>query len=370
MDNDVTGFLSPGEGLNGWYLWGMEFVRAVQGPENAVLTTLVKGLTLLGSELFYIPAVLFIYWCVDERKGQRLALLLLLSAWLNTALKDLLKQPRPYFLDPSVGRARASGYGLPSGHAQQSLVFWAAALSGKGRSGWIIAGAATLVLGFTRLYLGLHFPTDLAGGWLLALGVLALYGLLGEPLPALPGACCTCGFFACSCKKSRLMGSFGSLHGIKMHNSAFLYNFALKRNRLLAAGGVRMRLIALAGAAFLMNALYPADRGLGALFLGFGAGYTLMRRSFPFSAAAAGAAPVPPWLHRPLRLVLGAAGGFLLYRAFGAFRELFAGAASFLGAYELGRFIHYGILGLWASAGAPWVFLRLRLAVPADPPRA
>jgi hypothetical protein len=34
-----------------------------------------------------IPAILFMYWCVDERKGQRLALLLLLSAGLNTALK-------------------------------------------------------------------------------------------------------------------------------------------------------------------------------------------------------------------------------------------------------------------------------------------
>jgi membrane-associated phospholipid phosphatase len=295
----------------------MEVLRAVQGPENAALTALVKALTLLGSELFYIPAILLIYWCVDERKGQRLALLLLLSAWLNTALKDLLQQPRPYFLDPSVGRARAAGYGLPSGHAQQSLVFWAAALPpgprGKSRA-WIIAGAVSLVLGFTRLYLGVHFPTDLAGGWILALALLALYGLLGEPLAA-----------------------------------------------FLAAGGTRVRLIALAGAAFVMNALYPNDRSLGALFLGFGGGYSLMIRSFPFSAAALGAAPVPPWLHRPLRLALGAAGGFLIYRGFGAFRELFAGAASFLGAYELGRFLHYGLMGLWSSAGAPWLFLRLRL---------
>jgi membrane-associated phospholipid phosphatase len=305
----------------------MELVRAVQGPENAVLTALVKGFSLLGSELFYIPAILFIYWCVDERKGQRLALLLLFSAWLNTALKDLLKQPRPYFLDPSVGRSRASGYGLPSGHAQQSLVFWAAALSGgpgckRGKMpGRIIAGAVTLVMGFTRLYLGVHFPTDLAGGWLLALGLLALYGFLGEPLAA-----------------------------------------------LLDAGGVRMRMIVLAGAAFVMNALYPGDRSLGALFLGFGAGYTLMRRSFSFSAAAPGAAAVPPWLNRSLRFVLGAAGGFLIYRGFGAFRELFAGAVSYLGAYELGRFIHYGLLGLWASAGAPRVFLALRLAGPSGGP--
>ncbi|MDR3161456.1 MAG: phosphatase PAP2 family protein [Spirochaetaceae bacterium] len=322
MDESITGLLSPGEGasLRGWYLWGMAFVRAVQGPENPGLTALVKALTLLGSELFYIPAVLFIYWCVDERKGQRLVLLLLLSTWLNTALKDLLKQPRPYFLDPSVGRARASGYGLPSGHAQQSLVFWAAALAPR-KPAWIIAGAVSLVMAFTRLYLGVHFPTDLAAGWLLALGILALSALFWVPLGSLP--------------------SVGSL---------------------LNAGSTRMRMIALAGAAFVMNALYGADRSLGALFLGFGAGYTLMIRSFPFSAAAPGASPLPAWLHRLLRFALGAAGAFLIYRGFGVFRELFAAASSFLGAAELGRFLHYGLLGLWASAGAPWLFLRLRLA--------
>jgi membrane-associated phospholipid phosphatase len=322
MDESIIGALSPGElALNNWYRWGMELIRAIQGPgpENPALTALVKALTLLGSELFYVPAALFIYWCVDERKGQRLVLLLLLSTWLNTALKNLLKQPRPYFLDPSLGRAQAAGYGLPSGHAQQSLVFWAAALSGgpRRRTAWIIAAAVTLVIGFTRLYLGVHFPTDLAGGWLLALGLLAFSGLFGTPLA----------------------------------------------DKLLAAGGPRMRMIAVAGAAFVMNALSPGDPRLGALFLGFGAGYTLMIRSFPFSAVGPGDSPLPPWLHRPLRFVLGAAGALLIYRGFGAFRDLSAGAASFLGAYELGRFLHYGLLGLWASAGAPWLFLRLHLAI-------
>jgi hypothetical protein len=40
-------------------------------------------------------------------------------------------------------------------------------------------------------------------------------------------------FFAYSCKKISINGSFGSLHGIKMHICAFLFDFALKRNKLL-----------------------------------------------------------------------------------------------------------------------------------------
>jgi membrane-associated phospholipid phosphatase len=325
-----TGLLSAGEvwTWNGFYQWGLEFVGALQTIENPALTALIKGITALGSGLFYVPAILWVYWCINEKKGQRLVLLLLLSIWVNSALKVLLKQPRPYFLDPSVGISTASGYGLPSGHAQQSLVFWGAVLPGslgKGRA-WLITGAVTLVLGFTRLYLGLHFPTDLLGGWFLGLVILGAYYFLGPPL-----------------------------------------------ERLLAGGGMRMRMIGAVAAAFGMNALYPGDRRFGALFLGFSIGYNLMGAYFPFSASVDPPEKFPRiksgLILRGTRFFLGAVGGGLIYQGL---KALLGEDASLLGRlplfgagyYELGRFLRYGILGLWFSAGAPWLFLRLGLAVP------
>jgi membrane-associated phospholipid phosphatase len=329
-----TGLLGAGEirSWNGFYQWGLEFVRALQTIENPVLTALIKGITALGSGLFYVPVILWVYWCVNEKKGQWLALLLLLSVWINSALKVLLRQPRPYFLDPSVGISTASGYGLPSGHAQQALVFWAAALPGPlgKRPAWLIAGVAALVLGFTRLYLGLHFPTDILGGWFLGLVILGAYYFLGPPL-----------------------------------------------ERLLTGGGMRMRMIGAAAVSFGMNALYPGDRRFGALFLGFSAGYNLMGNYFPFSASAEIPAKFPPiksgLILRGLRFFLGAVGGGLIYQGL---KVLLGGDSSLLGKiplfgagyYELSRFLHYSILGLWVSAGAPWLFLRLGLAAP--PPAA
>jgi membrane-associated phospholipid phosphatase len=325
-----TGLLSAGEARvwGGVYQWGLELVRAIQTIENPILTALVKALTVLGSEGFYIPVILLVYWCINEKKGARLGLLLLLSAWANSVLKAALKQPRPYFLDPSVGLGAASGYGLPSGHAQQSLMFWVAALSGSlgKRLVWTIAGAVTLVIGFTRLYLGLHFPTDLLGGWALALAFLG-----GD----------------------RFLRPLGE--------------------RLFAAGGMRLRMIAAAGVTFGMNALYPGDRRLGALFLGFCAGYNLMGTYFPFSAAA----DVPGrWsgkrrglVLRGARFFLGAAGGALIYLAFKALlgEDSLRGGLLGAGYYESGRFLRYGLLGFWASAGAPWLFLRLGLAARREP---
>jgi membrane-associated phospholipid phosphatase len=327
---DGVGLLTAGE-IRAWpgvYQWGLEFVRTIQTIENPALTALVKSVTALGSELFYIPAILLVYWCINEKKGCCLALLMLFSAWTNGALKVLLQQPRPYFLDPSVGIGAAPGYGIPSGHAQLSLVFWTAALAGplgKGRA-WLVAGIVTLVMGFTRLYLGLHFPTDLLGGWFLALATLGACWFLLPPL-----------------------GSF------------------------LAAGGMRLPMIGAAAAAFAMNALYPGDRRFGALFLGLSAGYLLTRGYFPFSASA-DAPGNGPFLRiksglvlRAARFVLGMAGTGLLYHGLKVLLgEDFAllGRASLFGAryYELGRFIRYGILGLWVSAGVPWLFLRLGLA--------
>jgi membrane-associated phospholipid phosphatase len=309
------------------YRWGIDLIQAVQGIQSPGLTAFVKAFTALGTELLYIPALLLLFWCVDEKKGARLGFIILLSASVNGVFKELLKQPRPFALEPSVGLAFEPSYGIPSGHAQLSLCFalplaiWAWGSAPARRRGGRTAirlGAALFILGiaFTRLYLGVHFPTDILAGWILGAAILGLWFLLE------PGA-----------------------------------------TRLLAAGGLRPALIAAAFAAIGMNALYPQDRSLGGLFLGFAGGYALMRKHFPFNAGG-GALPV-----RLLRYALGLAGGAMIYLglklAFPGGDSAFS-ALSFWGAaspyHELGRFVRYGLLGLWASALAPRLFLALRLA--------
>jgi membrane-associated phospholipid phosphatase len=111
--------------LAGIHSWGIEVIKAIQKIESPGLTVVIKYITAMGSEYFYVPLLLVIFWCIDEKKGLRLGLLIVISAWINLLLKDLFWQPRPYNLDPSVGLAFESSGGLPSGHAQMSLVFWA-----------------------------------------------------------------------------------------------------------------------------------------------------------------------------------------------------------------------------------------------------
>jgi membrane-associated phospholipid phosphatase len=324
--------------LPGIYRWGIELIQAIQAIQSPPLTALVKVITAMGTEAFYISVILLLFWCVDEKKGLRLGLLVILSGFVSGFFKVLFKHPRPYNLEPSAGLASETTYGFPSAHAQISLCFWLPCASwfglylrskgkDKGMTVRIAAICIILVIGFTRLYLGVHFPTDLLGGWFLGALILGAYYKFSEPLA-----------------------------------------------ELLNRAGIRGRIIVIATVALGMNALLPSERSLGALFLGFGAGYNLMLKYCPFSARSGWDGSAQSVLKRLGRYILGLAGTALIYQTL---RLILPGEASLFSGlsywgmgspyYELGRFIRYGLIGLWAAIGAPWLFLHLSLAESREP---
>ncbi len=133
------------------------------------------AVTSLGSREFYMTLIPLVYWCVDRRVGLRLGLAFLVSIYLNFFLKDLLRLPRPAgpglrVLSPE----RDLGYGFPSGHAQGNATVWGY-LAAAYRRRWLTVLAALLVtlVSLSRLYLGVHYPADVAGGIALGLGVVA-----------------------------------------------------------------------------------------------------------------------------------------------------------------------------------------------------
>ena len=120
----------------------------------------------------------------------RVALLMALSSVLNQTLKALLQQPRPFHLDPTLKQSEAIGYGLPSGHAQASVVQWGSLAAWFRRQWvWSVAVALVFLVGLSRVYLGVHFPTDVLAGWAIGAALVAFFfrgwgrGRLGSPLP-------------------------------------------------------------------------------------------------------------------------------------------------------------------------------------------
>ncbi|MFF7440277.1 phosphatase PAP2 family protein [Streptomyces sp. NPDC008122] len=119
-------------------------------------------------------ATVLLWWRKERRPALWVAGTSLLAAGLQQALKSLVDRDRPQWTDP-IDSARYSAF--PSGHAMTAtvtcgLLLWVLALHWRDEwRGWgTVAGVAAvsvLGVGFTRVYLGVHWPSDVVEGWLL-----------------------------------------------------------------------------------------------------------------------------------------------------------------------------------------------------------
>ena len=150
--------------------------QAVHAWASPWLTFLMRRVTLLGSELVLVPVGALTVWWLMIGKRRHAAVMFTIAALGGEALNQLLKQvferPRPD--EAFFGYALPHSYSFPSGHALVSCCFYgalAAILTRRRRPGagpYLIWGAAALLvtlIGFSRVYLGVHYPSDVIAGY-------------------------------------------------------------------------------------------------------------------------------------------------------------------------------------------------------------
>lgn len=152
---------------------------------SPVIDVLMKNITNLASpRAFYImAAAAFIYFVFKRKMTSGLFLVAsLFAAWaIMNWSKLLFMRERP----AGEQLTNAAGYSFPSGHATLSLVFYGFfiyLLLDQSRSNWskIIAGGLILLIlfiGVSRVYLNVHFATDVLGGFALG-GILLTFFIL------------------------------------------------------------------------------------------------------------------------------------------------------------------------------------------------
>ena len=286
--------------------WGLSVIMWMQSMRSPVSDAVFALGSFLGEEEFFFLLFATLMWAIDLRVGFRIGMIFLASVWVNALAKAVIGHPRPYDLNPSVGRAQPElGYGLPSGHAQNAVVIWGGlAAWRRSQAAWIGAVLVVLLIGLSRIYRGVHFPTDVIGGWLIGIVLLAAGLALSRPV----GEWVT-------------RQPLGWQIGLALAGPAALAAVFPDRGAITAAG-------TLAGACT-------------------GMAVTERRLSLDMSGTIR---------QRVLRLAVGLLILFILYVGL---KMVFPSDSS--AAYLVFRFVRYVLLGAWVTLGAPWLFSWLRL---------
>ena len=284
--------------------WGIAVILWLQQLRPA-FDGIFEAITFTGDEMFFLLFLPLVYWCLDRRTGARLTLIYLTSVYVNAAAKFIAGQPRPYQYDIAVWAYKhvAMG-GFPSGHTQNAVVVWGYLASQIRRKwAWIVAGALMVLVPLSRLYLGVHFPHDLLGGYIIGAIVLLLF-----------------------------------------------LRWEQQGELRLARLQLREQLALAIGVPVLLTVLFLHEDGVtvSATLLGMSTGFVLQPYWIGFEAQDV-------WWKRVVRYALGAA---VMVGLWAGLKAAFASLEPAL----LFRFTRYTLLGLWGSIGAPWAFVRLGLA--------
>lgn len=153
--------------------------NAVHAHASPFLTRAMRSITQLGSPTFLVLLGAVLAWRFYAVKRPRAAVLFAIATLGGEALDQILKytyrRPRP---EVFFGMAEPASYSFPSGHSLESCCFYGALAailsvtlaSPLRRAGiWTAAAILTLAIGTSRVYLGVHYPTDVLGGYTVAI---------------------------------------------------------------------------------------------------------------------------------------------------------------------------------------------------------
>lgn len=161
----------------------LEIIRFIQQFRTSWLDQFFKFMNFFDTPEFFFILIPLVWVGQGRKTGLRLFYILLLSGLINHALKEFFLSPRPFRLDPDVAVISINGFGFPSG-AGQTVILLSGLLLSYWKSPWsvVIAVPYILLVSFSRIYLGVHFPSDILGGWVAGFGLWALYFYIRPPI--------------------------------------------------------------------------------------------------------------------------------------------------------------------------------------------
>lgn len=144
----------------------MVFLYLLESIRVPGLNEFMLAITQLGEETAFLIVALILFWCVDKYKGYYILSVGFVGTLVNQFLKLWFRIPRPWIVDDKFtileqAREAASGYSFPSGHTQSAVgTFGGIAYTARNRVLVVLAVIIAALVGFSRMYIGVHTPLD------------------------------------------------------------------------------------------------------------------------------------------------------------------------------------------------------------------
>ena len=317
---------------------GIDWVIAIQSL-GSWLELPMQFFTFLGQENFFFLVLPLIYWSVDAQVGLRVALILVTSNYLNSIVKLMFATPRPYWVNSRVEPLSVEqSFGTPSGQAQNAAALWGImAVEVNKRWAWITAIALAFMIGFSRVYLGMHFVHDVMIGWLIGYTILFLFIKFWDPMATWLKAKPLAQQVLIAFMISLVMITIGVWSAARLDEYALAIEWT---DNALRAGPL------------------PDPVSLEDIFTSAGSLFGLTV-GIAWIASRGGYQTAGSLEKRALRYVIGLIGIMILW--FGL-RQVFPHGETLIPLVL--RYIRYSLVGFWITAGAPWLFFHFKLVSP------
>lgn len=170
------------------FAWEVPLMRGLRDLGTPATTAFMRALSWIGSGRGMLYPLTILLILVAWRRSKRVAGFLVLALGgdmlLNLALKVVFHRDRPTVL---ARLWQESDYSFPSGHAMFAAGLAAAIVALLWRTRWrtsaIVLGALyAFLMGVSRVYLGVHYPTDVIAGWCLGVAWVSSVAMLSWPL--------------------------------------------------------------------------------------------------------------------------------------------------------------------------------------------
>ena len=214
----------------------MDALRAIAEWRTPFLDQLFLVLTKLGEEVVVIAAVALLYWCISKRMAYGLGFAYFFSGLAVNTLKITCRIDRPWILDPDFqvvegAKGHATSYSFPSGHTQSATALYGT-LGLTAKKGWLKALFLLCipVVGFSRMYLGVHTPADVIVSFLVTGTFVVLFSLLCSRIE--PGL----RFFAIAGSVLAACGAAALIYAISLSSRGIIdYNYASDISKMVGA---------------------------------------------------------------------------------------------------------------------------------------